>query len=318
MIRKAFTLVELLVVITIIGILAMMLTPAVIGALEEANKANCANNLKNFGTASHVWASSHRQEWPDGFPSNQESTQWDKIGGTREDEDSFFSPGTGDAEVGNRGGDVESNTASMWKMVVNSGLTPRMFRCPSTDHGVDQNVVDYATVRDFRGHRYISYSYQNVAGGYRLKETAPNASEMAVMADANPQREDFTSAEEGREGATTRKLNESIIVFPDTVETEPWNDQLAGTGITDEWELNSPNHNFKGQNVLYLDGHVEWQDHPYCGPRWDNIWLRRQIQNTELRPDDIESLRAFNDEQSYEGGNEVLAPGATNDSFLVP
>lgn len=58
--RKAFTLVEVLVVIAIIGILTALLIPAVGVARETMRRNQCANRLRNLGIAAVQYAGSHQ------------------------------------------------------------------------------------------------------------------------------------------------------------------------------------------------------------------------------------------------------------------
>jgi len=64
-ISLGFTLIETMVVVSMIGLLIALLLPAVQAAREAARRAQCTNNLKQIGLALHNYESSHRS-----FPLN--------------------------------------------------------------------------------------------------------------------------------------------------------------------------------------------------------------------------------------------------------
>ena len=313
------SLVELIAVLIVALVLVVVLLPAFFGTDGHDKREQCQNNLRQIGKAMRIYASDHRQAWPDVF--TEESTAWDDVGNTRTDE---WNPVTSKgkppkSEPGDNGKAVQSNTANLWLILAETGFTPEFFICPETNQKPDVLVTDPKAVRDFRGETFVSYSFQNVLGEYTLTSTSERATTVAVAADANHMRRDFRTSgigEKKREGVTDRQLARNPQFLGQEEHIAAWN---AETGsVAGAWELNSPNHGFKGQNVLYLDGHVMWTIHPYSGPNWDNIWIARKPEDGwEIDENKIGTLRHSNDPASY-NGRFTLPADSTGDSFLVP
>jgi prepilin-type processing-associated H-X9-DG protein/prepilin-type N-terminal cleavage/methylation domain-containing protein len=76
--RAAFTLVELLVVISIIGLLMAILLPAMAAARDAARNSACKNNLRQIGVGLHAFAEKHNERFCSG------AFSWEKDGAVTE------------------------------------------------------------------------------------------------------------------------------------------------------------------------------------------------------------------------------------------
>lgn len=86
--QAGFTLVELLVVITIIGVLVALLLPAIQAAREAARRSQCANNMRQASLAVLNYESSHKLLPPSGLARVLRDSQYgvdifNPLGGTR-------------------------------------------------------------------------------------------------------------------------------------------------------------------------------------------------------------------------------------------
>ncbi len=123
------------------------------------------------------------------------------------------------------------------------------FICPADD-ALAMDDADIQQSDDFTEFRNNSYDSMNMAGGFPEIEPAPST---VYLSDHNPL---FVR---GR--------------FDDSIDPD---------------QANSPNHDGRGQNILRLDGSVEWLTSPMIEKRGDNLWLmgnRRQYDGTETLDD---------------------------------
>lgn len=72
---KAFTLIELLTVVAIIGILAAILIPTVGAVKRRAVTSQCGSNLRQLGMALNLYANDNKETLPDGTLGSA-SLQW--------------------------------------------------------------------------------------------------------------------------------------------------------------------------------------------------------------------------------------------------
>lgn len=72
----AFTLIELLTVIAIIGILAAIIIPTVGKVRETARTAQCLSNIRQIGTAFSIYAMDNKGKWPPIYYQEDRTRDW--------------------------------------------------------------------------------------------------------------------------------------------------------------------------------------------------------------------------------------------------
>ncbi len=299
--KKGFTLVELLVVIAIIALLMGILMPALARVRQIAFRMVCGTNLSGLGKAMMIYANDYDDEYPRaGGPTSiwaRNVQRWDA-------ENRFDAYGINIAD-GSSG--YASVTSCFYLLVKYAEVTPKSFICKGdsgvsefkpAEYGVsDRDPIELwdfggdSSLSNAKAETHVSYSYHHPFDLYAL--TSASEPGCAVAADRNPW-----------------ITNDAA---PARTSQNDYRPDLGREGIQFG---NSVSHQEDGQNVLFMDGSMRFEDKPFCGINEDNIYTYQDSPDFKLGgwPEpQVEGIIPENREDSYvihdgEGGKAPPKP----------
>jgi prepilin-type processing-associated H-X9-DG protein len=246
---RKFSPIEVLVVVFVCLFALAVLVPATQMSQFEAFRIQCSDNLSQIGRAMIVYANDYDDEFP-------------RSGGRN----SVWAPTIPGWNAFNRymaygisadGSGGSANISSCFYLLVKyAEMMPGFFVCPGDAGTTAFQLSDVGvgfggliSLWDFgpEPSRHCSYAYQMPFGFY-----APSMSDdpgLALAADRNPLM-DSPAAE--------------AKIYPGIYNPDAGREAVKyGNAIA---------HDEEGQNVLFLDGHVAFEDHSFCGIHDDNIY----------------------------------------------
>jgi prepilin-type N-terminal cleavage/methylation domain-containing protein/prepilin-type processing-associated H-X9-DG protein len=267
--RPGFTIVELIVAIVLIAVFLFFCLAATVSLDNNRNRVRCASNLRHIGQAILLYSNDSKGPYP---RTKYDVSQADHpTAYTGVESNDPFSPACPQ---------VNDVSAALFLLLRTEDVTSAVFICPAT--GLKPDDYGGGTHRslekaNFPSGKTLSYSYADpypseaaAAKGYGLNQGLDPT--FAVVADMNP----------GTPALTQLTLQSTAAEMRNG---------------------NSSNHSGDGQNVLYADGHVEFQNNPFCGMGRDNIY----------------TYGASGTQANGGGGTGILgSPVDVNDSVLLP
>ena len=212
----------------------------------------CGSNLSGIGRAMLIYANDYDNEFP---RAGYAGTKWGSqvLNWAAPDRAAAFG-----LERGRTGGSA-TISSSLYLLVKFAEITPKSFCCKYDIKTKPFKAYDYIPnmededAWDFGPEpaKHYSYSYHMPYGPYFLSITSSDPG-MAVAADRNPWLDPYT----------------------DTTGFK-WDDQTKTGGREDikgYQKGNSGPHQREGQNLLFMDNHVSFEKHSFCGVNDDNIY----------------------------------------------
>ena len=282
--NQGFTLVELLVVIGIIALLISILLPSLNRARETANRVKCGSNLKQIGQALLLYSNENKNAFPRTYFDVTKGPILTNKGSTASDP---FSAAMG------ANTDPNNVPAALFLLLRTQEISAEVFTCPSgiaekdsfgggTNTALNRSNFYGGAPAGTSVKNNLAYSFANPypdttaqSKGYKLINSM--SPEFALMADINP-------------GLTVGGAAVSI-------------GNLTSTSSSAQLKQgNSANHDQDGQEVLYADGHVEFQSSPFCG----------------IDKDEIYTISDANPPNNFTTNTYIGSPLGPNDSVLLP
>ena len=273
--------VDLIICLFIVLVVSGLALAAVVVEAETRNRVTCSSNLRQIGQALLMYAAENKQMYPRTIYDVEQSDKptW----GTGPN-----APGKPDPFNAKSAPDPNDVSAALFLLLRTQDIVPSVFACPSSkesgwDYGGGANYYfSWVNWPKESLAKHLSYSFANPypskaarAKGYELNSSLP--ADFAVVADINS----------GSDVLTKLILDST----PEQIRT-----------------ANSPNHNREGQNVLFGDGHVDFENNVFCGISRDNIYT---FGDSGIDPK--------TDEHRLTGGLGIVgSPVGPGDSVLLP